>query len=130
MSDAPSPGATFEDVDAEGAANHADAEGAAAPDSGMLGGEGPISRLFDGSAPGPSVEELRMDYELPRPLAMIARGILRVASGDGVPPIFDIVMGSVLFIMQQQEGEGDSNGRDADADAIAEARDDVAGEGL
>lgn len=130
MSDAPSPGTAFDEAEAGAAAEgHAAAEGVESPGAGAFSGEGPIARLFDGSAPGPDVAELRADYDLPRPLAMIARGVLRVASGDGVPPIFDILMGVVLLFWQQQD-DGTDDAPGADADAVAQAQGEANGGGL
>jgi hypothetical protein len=63
------------------------------------GSSSPLDRLFDGSAPGPSVGELRADYSMPQWLAVMSRGIMRVATGDGVPPIAEIIIGGVMGAM-------------------------------
>lgn len=73
------------------------------------GGGGPVDRLFDGDAPGPQVPELTSEYGMPRWMAMAARGILRTATGSGVPPIFEILVGSVMGIMQNSDGFGDGD---------------------
>lgn len=63
------------------------------------GSGSPMERLLDGSAPGPSVQELRADYSMPQWLAVMSRGIMRVATGEGVPPIAEIVIGGVMGAM-------------------------------
>lgn len=72
--------------------------------SGMAdaGSSSPLDRLFDGNAPGPSVGELRADYSMPQWLAVMSRGIMRVATGDGVPPIAEIVIGGVMGAMGRE----------------------------
>ena len=66
-----------------------------------------MQRLFDGSAPGPSVTEIESDYGLAREISISLRGIMRIADGDGVPPIAEILMGVVLYVLSQQS-EGDA----------------------
>jgi hypothetical protein len=61
-------------------------------------------RLFDGNARGPSVGELQSDYNLNRELAVPLRGVMRIADGDGVPPIAEIVLGVILLILARQSG--------------------------
>jgi hypothetical protein len=74
----------------------------------------PLDRLFDGSAPGPQVGELKADYDMPQWLAVLSRGIMRVATGDGVPPIAEIVIGGVMGAMGMDglslSRDGDDNG--------------------
>jgi len=76
--------------------------------TGIGGGSGPVGRLFDGNAEGPDVPTLQGDYGLSRPWAMVCRGTLRVATGSGVPPIFEIVAGSAMGLMAAQDGDGAS----------------------
>lgn len=71
------------------------------PDSGS-----PLDRLLDGNAMGPSIGELKADYDLPQHFALMGRGILRAAPGDGVPPIFDVFMGMVLSFMYYRNQSG------------------------
>ena len=59
----------------------------------------PIDRLFDGDAPGPQVGELKADYEMPQWMAVLSRGVMRVATGSGVPPIAEILIGTVMGFM-------------------------------
>lgn len=59
---------------------------------------GPVRRLFDGGIPGPSVSELQADYNLQWHWATCLRGCCRVATGSGVPPIFEIGLGGSLGI--------------------------------
>jgi len=71
-----------------------------------VGDSGPLQRLFDGAAEGPGVPELQGEYGLSRPWAMVCRGTLRVATGTGVPPIFEIVAGSAMGVLSAQDGDG------------------------
>jgi len=88
MADSP-----FEDVSGGDSDPAMDANGGLTPS-----GDGPMARLFDGDAPGPAVDEIRHDYGFPRWAAMVARGTLRVATGSGIPPAFEIVFGSGLIL--------------------------------
>ena len=69
------------------------------------------SRLFDGNARGPSVGELQADYDLGREVAVPLRGVMRIADGDGVPPIAEIILGVVLLMLSRQAG-GDADQAD------------------
>jgi len=70
-------------------------------------------RLFDGAAPGPSVQELKGDYGLAREWSIALRGLVRAATGDGIPPVAEILMGSVLGAVKMQRGsDGTSGGTD------------------
>jgi len=93
-----------DEVDSPFADTDADAEpGAETPAS---TGGGPMNRLFDGNATGPSVDELRMDYGVGREWAISLRGIMRVATGSGVPPAVEIVMGAVMALVGQAQSDG------------------------
>jgi len=94
-----------------------------APSGGFGGADGPLSRLFDGDAPGPSTGELSQQYELERGEAVVGRGILRVATGSGVPPVAEILLGFLLIMKgngaagslmaasdDESDGDGDSDG--------------------
>jgi hypothetical protein len=70
--------------------------------------DGPMERLFDGGAPGPAVDELRRDYDLPRSLAICGRGIVRVGTGDGVPPVAEIIGGSIMAMLEHRDGSDES----------------------
>lgn len=64
----------------------------------------PASRLFDGDAPGPSIPELEREYGISEKyITMPLRGILRVSTGSGVPPIVEILLGGVLFGLKRKE---------------------------
>lgn len=67
----------------------------------------PLERLFDGSAPGPSIGELRSDYEMPQWAAVIARGTMRTATGSGVPPIAEIAIGGIMGLLKAQDDDTD-----------------------
>lgn len=69
--------------------------------------DGPLDRLLDGDADGPAVGELQADYGFPQWMAVAARGVLRVATGSGVPPVFEILVGTVMGIMQTFDGGGE-----------------------
>jgi len=73
---------------------------------------GPVDRLFDGDAPGPEVNELKADYDMPQWLAVLSRGIMRVATGGGVPPIAEIIIGSVMGILGSDLDIGSSGDPD------------------
>lgn len=74
---------------------------------GSVGSQGPLDRLFDGNVPGPGVGELEADYDVEKPWAIFLRGVTRVATGSGVPPIAEIVWGGGLGVAKlQRDGEG------------------------
>lgn len=79
------------------------------------GGGSPMDRLFDGDAPGPQVGELKADYEMPQWMAVLSRGIMRVATGSGVPPIAEILIGMVMGVMGSEMNLGGVGG-DSDDD--------------
>lgn len=68
--------------------------------------EGPLGRLFDGNAAGPSVQELQGDYNLPWHWATALRGTCRTMTGSGVPPAFEILIGGGVGVAEQLNGEG------------------------
>lgn len=72
----------------------------------------PMGRLFDGNAQGPSTTELKADYGVPQWLAITLRGILRVATGEGVPPLFEITFGGAMGAYKYADSAdlGDSGG--------------------
>jgi len=65
-----------------------------------------FEKLLDGDAPGPSIQELQSTYEFPKEVSIVMRGVLRVSSGSGVPPIAEIILGSVLWVTKQQNAGG------------------------
>jgi hypothetical protein len=87
--------------------------------------DGPLDRLLDGDAEGPAVGELQADYGFPQWMAVAARGVLRVATGSGVPPVFEILVGSVMGIMRTFGDGGEETadhdggeGGDGDGDGV------------
>jgi len=81
--------------------------------SGPIGKGDVMSRLFDGAAPGPGVQELQADYGLGREWSIALRGLVRSATGDGIPPVAEILMGSVLGVFKLQRGSNaGSDGQD------------------
>jgi len=76
------------------------------PDGGPAasGSQSWFEKLLDGDAPGPSIQELQSTYEFPKEVSIVMRGVLRVSSGSGVPPIAEIILGSVLWVTKQQNG--------------------------
>jgi len=87
-------------------------------------GEGIGARLLDGDRDGPSIDTLRDDYGLEREGAIAGRGIVRLATGGGVPPVFEIVVGSTLGALKMSEDGGPLD-REPDDDGPA-----VGGEGI
>jgi len=75
---------------------------------------GPLQRLFDGDAPGPSTTDLETEYGMSKHPAVAGRGILRTATGSGVPPIFEILFGAGMWFMAARGEEGISIGSDDD----------------
>lgn len=55
-----------------------------------------LARLLDGTATGPTINELRREYDLQRSESLILRGVLRWAGADGMPPIGEISLGGIL----------------------------------
>jgi hypothetical protein len=93
-------------------------EPAAEPSTG-----GPMQRLFDGNAQGPATRELQSDYGVPQWLAVTLRGILRVATGTGVPPLFEIAFGAsmgALKVARDQDGDGLDLGSDDSGPAASD----------
>jgi hypothetical protein len=96
------------------------------------GGDGPMRRLFDGDADGPSTGELEAEYGLERWQSVFGRGILRTATGTGVPPVAEILLGGIMGVAKNR------GGADAVEDTTAAlgqqqgqpAGDDVGGQGL
>jgi len=81
----------------EEATEHAGQEGTEKTTSPGAAGQSWINKLFDGDAEGPPISQLRSDYDLPREICIILRGILRVSRGSGVPPIAEMVLGAVIY---------------------------------
>jgi hypothetical protein len=77
------PESPFESIDAE-------------PGDSSITSGGVVRRLFDGDASGPSLEQLRSDYNLSLHWGLFTRGTIRTASGSGIPPIAEIIMGGIL----------------------------------
>jgi hypothetical protein len=96
------------DGDRDDAAIHEGTIGGDGFEGGGLSSSGPMERLFDGGAPGPAVDELRRDYDLPRSLAICGRGIVRVGTGDGVPPVAEIIGGSIMAMLEHRDGSDES----------------------
>jgi len=71
-------------------------------------------RLFDGSAAGPSKMELTGEYGLEEWSALVLRGVLRAAPGDGMPPIGDISLGGILGIKKYTAEPQQSTSEDLD----------------
>jgi len=66
-----------------------------------------FEKLFDGDAVGPTVQELEADYDLPKEISVILRGVLRVSTGSGVPPIAEIALGAFMWVTKQQSSGDD-----------------------
>jgi hypothetical protein len=87
-------------------------------------GEGIAGRLLDGDRDGPSIDDMKNDYGLGQEGAIAGRGIVRLATGGGVPPAFEIVAGGVLGALKLSEDGGPLD-REPDDDGPA-----VGGEGI
>jgi hypothetical protein len=87
-------------------------------------GEGIGARLLDGDRDGPSIDDMKNDYGLGQEGAIAGRGIVRLATGGGVPPAFEIVAGGVLGALKLSEDGGPLD-REPDDDGPA-----VGGEGI
>jgi len=118
------------DMDPEQAAEYAQngasadtGDAPAEPSSGFGRADSPLSRLFDGNADGPTTGELQTEYSLDRAEAVTGRGILRVATGSGVPPVAEILLGFLLMfkgsgsagaLMAASDDESDGDGDSTD----------------
>lgn len=69
-------------------------------------GNGIAGRLLDGDRDGPSIDDMKNDYGLGQEGAIAGRGIVRLATGGGVPPAFEIVAGGVLGALKLSEDGG------------------------
>jgi hypothetical protein len=87
-------------------------EPAESVDSGSNNATSWAGRLFDGDAPGPPLAELEADYDLPREVCIVLRGVLRVANGSGVPPIAEIMLGIVIYVVN---GSGSTDGAEGES---------------
>jgi len=105
------------DMDPRDAAAYARGDGALEGAEGLSGGmdggsgggfpggaDGPMRRLFDGNADGPSTTELEAEYGLERWQSVFGRGILRTATGTGVPPVAEILLGGFMGVAKNRGG--------------------------
>jgi hypothetical protein len=93
-------------------------------------GEGIIARAFDGGRDGPTVSELREQYGVGREAGIAGRGVARMATGAGVPPILEIATGATLGALKLSNDGGPLD-RDPDADAdVGGDTPSVGGEGI
>lgn len=91
------------------------------PESGGSGGESIIDRLFDGNLSGPPLAEFKHDYGFTTPRALMLRGVARVAPGDGVPPIGEMLIGGFLEARQRATSaasEDNDNGQGAASGSV------------
>jgi len=88
----------------------ADGGGADASLGGLDTASGPLQRLFDGNAQGPSVQEIEDDYGLGKAVSIALRGVLRTATGSGVPPVAEILVGGVLWVRESNQAASDTAG--------------------
>lgn len=112
MTDGDVPDSPFEPVDE-------DTEDPTGMDSGGLSGPAgnPISRAFDGSVDGPPVSKFEQDYGLEQPEAIGLRGVVRMATGSGVPPIGELLLAGVLRFYRSRPSEPETD-TDEDTDEI------------
>jgi len=71
--------------------------------------------LLDAEADGPSIGELRGDYDLNRPGALTLRGVLRAAGAGGMPPLGEITLGGLLWGREKTSSTTSTNDQDDDA---------------
>lgn len=107
------------DMDPESAAEFASGAGDEPTADVSLDGDGfdnqsgLFDRLFDGSASGPAVPQVESDYGLSKHWAIFVRGCTRVATGDGVPPVAEMIMGAVLGTLAYSRNQSNSTSDDA-----------------
>lgn len=71
-----------------------------------------VDRLFDGGARGPNTTELAQEYGFDEWSALVVRGVLRAAPGDGMPPVGDISIGGMLGAKKFMDEPGAANQSD------------------
>lgn len=106
------------DMDAETAQAYAAGDMSDAESFSPTASSDPLSRLFDGRASGPSVGQLEGDYGLQKDQAIFGRGLIRTATGDGVPPIAEILGGAVMWALRTQTDSEPDMGVSRTVDAI------------
>lgn len=84
-------------------------EGGLPPAGGGGMGSGPMGRLFDGSAPGPPVGQIESDYGVGKPWSIGLRGVVRTATGEGVPPIVEIGLASAAGLAKILRGDANTD---------------------
>lgn len=77
-----------------------------------------FGKLFDGDADGPPLAELERDYDLPREICIVLRGVLRTASGSGVPPVAEILLGIIIYVVSSNELAQDDNAESVNIDGL------------
>lgn len=87
----------------------------------------PLGRLLDGNATGPAVSELESDYGIGKPWSIGLRGIVRAATGSGIPPLAEISLAGVMgaYRLQEEHGSGDAQLGDLGGDGLEEPDDDL-----
>jgi len=70
-----------------------------------VGTPGAFGRLLDGSITGPSVDTLKAEYNIAYHWALTLRGVIRAATGDGVPPLWEITIGTIMGAASLARGE-------------------------
>jgi hypothetical protein len=101
----------FEDADngqIQGPFDTGDSGSDSGESPGLSPSSGPIDRLFDGDAPGPSTTELEQEYGMNKHQAVAGRGVLRTATGSGVPPIFEILFGGAMWVLSTREADAEA----------------------
>jgi len=89
----------------EETSNEEESEPSPEPSADPSTSQGPIQRLFDGNADGPPTTQIESDYGVDSPWSLCIRGLVRTATGDGVPPVVEIVLGAGMgLIARQQSG--------------------------
>jgi hypothetical protein len=72
-------------------------------------GDGIMQRAFDGDRDGPTVDSLKSDYGLSQESAIAGRGLVRMGTGSGVPPVFELGLGGGLLALREREKNDEIN---------------------
>jgi len=123
MGDSPDTGDTGgSEPDSEGSNPTPDADSSTSAGSGSGGSplRSFISGLLDADADGPSLSDLRSDYQLNRPGALMLRGVLRASGAGGMPPIGEISLGGILWGREQTTSSTTSSSDDDQEESAGE----------
>lgn len=106
--DEPAPEDLAEALESEGADTDTEPDmGDTDTDTGagiQLPGGDIATRFFDSGREGPAPADLQNQYGIEsRGIAVMMRGLMRIAVGDGTPPIVDMTVGAVMWYSEQAD---------------------------